>query len=375
MLEFGNIVTTNVVPYGTSDKKIEKKDFVCLFMQKKLYGAARHFWMPKVTDEIVLNTSHNFSVTNAYVQNPFNSIFNLKRSIDTLSYSCTLKNNEVIYSVELAPKTIEYMKYLTSTTEFFRNSDRVFLPLKLGTDIFIIAALSDIVFKHNYIEIRYDIEKWCLKRVTSDKDDIRRKIIDKAIELVNQSFNSSDKLTSLFKHNDYGWNVPVVLDFEDDYERRKAKRKLELERVYLNNNVLKPFDSIDILGEYYSVPGYIKLYVKAIEEFISDIGIISPSTPEHIYAYILAHEIFHAYQDFHVNLKKDICGENVEYSAEYYALRFVDNFLGDNALYKELCDNRRNNYLYPYSDALTHYGDINNPNSETLFLDFVNKWI
>ncbi len=279
----------------------------------------------------------------------------------------------------------------------YRDSytNRCFI-FKLGTSMYLIARKDELSIPYNdVIEVEYDFDYWnvCLDRVDADIPEDFRIVCEKAIEIVNNAITTWDRLMHLFQHNTFGWKVPVELDYSDDYEKRlkESQNIIGVDRdrrdPYCQG---KPDEEharesvIDHLGVYRVIDGHIVLYVKAIAEFIDKLGLSGTDKFKELCAYVLSHELFHAYQDFHVDLsRKKECelneknygnGEDIEISAEFFALRFVRNILKDEALFGKLCDHRKNNRLYPYSEALTKYGDISSDSSEDIFIDSVKKW-
>lgn len=105
--------------------------------------------------------------------------------------------------------------------------------------------------------------------------------------------------------------------------------------------------------------------------------------------YVLAHEFFHAYQDFCVCFEKmdrelgRFQGDDrIESFAEYFALRFLKDVLKDETLFQYMKESREASRKRsaelgkkdPYGDAVSLFGDIEKDTTEC-FLSEYDKWV
>ena len=218
--------------------------------------------------------------------------------------------------------------------------------------------IPDLVMAKQWVQ-----EKWMLKKTKTA--DISPKIdsaIDSAIKSVNDMFGKDGTLMDLLLSVP-GWEIPVIIDTETDLEQRRNADG-------------------DLLGLYRYTPieKELILYAKAIEDFHNQLQGAAFSL-EHLFAYVLAHELFHAYQDFHVSLteheKPHQKDPMIETFAEFFALRFVKDCLNDDGLFQALCDWRKdpnNNSSDPYAQAVNHFGDISGNASVTQFRCEQDSW-
>lgn len=91
---------------------------------------------------------------------------------------------------------------------------------------------------------------------------------------------------------------------------------------------------------------------------------------EKVIAYVLCHEVFHAYQDYHVGLLNANL-INIEAEAEFIALKYVRRVIRDYDLAALLCDNTYRNNSSVYSDSLRIYGPVFDRKT---YLNFVQNY-
>ena len=198
--------------------------------------------------------------------------------------------------------------------------------------------------------------------------------IPEAVGLIHAALSpaacADNRLWARFRFVPFGWNIPVIID----------------ETATLDEREKSPGD---LLGLYVHdrSSSHIVLFVRAIDEFLSRRPDLRPD--EHrvnMYAAVLAHELFHGWQDFHVCLSETAGSAghlsgipDIETFAEYFSLRFVKDCPGDLALYDALCASRRaqlapGNRCRDYAMALTAFGDIDDDASRNEFLRLLRKW-
>jgi hypothetical protein len=206
-----------------------------------------------------------------------------------------------------------------------------------------------------------------------------------AINKINEQFNlfyvfyvfidnDAPFIWEPFFYTQFGWKLNVTVDESESLDKR----------ITDSNN-----GETDVLGEYITeqetnkdiseypikTSSRIKLYKKACDDFCDELRLKYNITFDNsdVYFYVLAHELFHALQDFHVmtfycETKKGKLGE-FETQAEYFALRSVKTVLKNDDLFDALCKERVANPLKFYSDAVSSYGNIYSIASEKEFID------
>ena len=205
-------------------------------------------------------------------------------------------------------------------------------------------------------------------------EDSVSQAINKINEQFDNAFSSAPFVWEHFFSTQFGWKLNVTVD---------ENKGLDERRTDSNNG------ETDVLGEYITeqktnkdIPEYpiktsshIKLYKKACDDFCDELRLKYNITFDNndVYFYVLAHELFHALQDFHVmtyycETKKGRLGE-FEMQAEYFTLRSVKTVLKNDDLFDALCKERVANPLKFYSDAVSSYGDIYSIASEKEFID------
>ena len=155
-----------------------------------------------------------------------------------------------------------------------------------------------------------------------------------------------------------GWEVPLKVD---------TKKTIGDRHVEYGGKG----NGIDRLGEYSSsyksnekypmLTGIkITLYGKAIEEYCAQLNIQNIAS---YYAYVLAHELFHALQDYMLGIVwsgRVLSREEsavFETQAEYFALQFVKHYLQDAELHRIILADRAKQlqqqmqWLIPYAEA------------------------
>lgn len=193
------------------------------------------------------------------------------------------------------------------------------------------------------------------------------------------------------KKQELGWNVDVHF-VRKNPEREMTERDIE--------KILS--DGAVTFGEYSGVHSKvldsgaesfaaIYIYADILEAFVN-----YAKTKENVFIdrismvnYVLAHEFFHAYQDFCVCFEKmdrelgRFQGDDrIESFAEYFALRFLKDVLKDETLFQYMKESRdasrkRSAELGkkdPYGDAVSLFGDIEKDTTEC-FLSEYDKWV
>ena len=131
------------------------------------------------------------------------------------------------------------------------------------------------------------------------------------------------------------------------------------------------------------------IYSKAIEDLVDNTLIIKYGADkekrekyfEKIVMYVMAHEIFHAYQDFKTNnlksvkrLKNTDDFDKIETYAEYFALRFIKDVLKDEEVFNMMVRMRYEDMDSDYRDSINYFGDIKDDGSEKRFYELFKSW-
>ena len=231
---------------------------------------------------------------------------------------------------------------------------------------------------------------WLLKQKNDQVDED----VNKALEIINQKIKwnqEQDTIAKLISKMPLGWTVPVEIDETKGLEERKKgltgdDKVNELIDVFgcYENEKNESVNNSEYPTDYKSK---IILYTKAIREYRD---LLNPDIDiQHMYAYVLAHELFHARQDFEVGLMHsfDRLNKNndntlivqTETLAEFFALRFVKKELKDDLLFEELCRSRSKELLDDspckrYAEALNKYGDIKSDKALDGFRKALDDW-
>ena len=265
-------------------------------------------------------------------------------------------------------------------------------------------------------------DKWKIGKVYADNDYVG--IVENAANIINRRIASKTcyKLYNLFYTDPMAWEVPVVL-YENNRSYEKAPenhRKKEITEVWgtyqywsepssLTDDCLYPkntysrinlfLDNIlnlcdrlydlskeNILDEFNAL--VYRLHIAGDLLFDREITemIIVPYKVNivHVFAYVFAHEMFHALQDFSVGLLRDSCVKEIvqfdlkETLAEYFALDFVWNVLKDHKLAFLLCFNRmkeeKNNGPNSYTKSIYQFGFVFGGTSYDRFIRSLFEW-
>lgn len=260
--------------------------------------------------------------------------------------------------------------------------------------------LKDI--RDNGDDVSYMSNSWKLGKIVNGQlDPAFAPYVALAIHAINSGFmrlNRSICISDLFVVDPIGWTIPVKL----------MKNRRENERYF------KTIGRNDANGSYnfeglipeptekktcpmpIETHSYIVLYIDEINAQIRKVNNAAGRIPikkENIIAYTLAHELFHAWQDFHVGLlhfdswiignPNSMLGDETETLAEFFALRFVRDVLKDELLADILCkfwddetQKRQALNLKPssYALALSEYGDVFKKSSLDKFLEILSEW-
>ncbi len=249
---------------------------------------------------------------------------------------------------------------LLGSNPFYNNTDDYYMPL-------LISGLGDDP-DWRLIDggMILDLQKWeLIDEGNKRKDDFDTDTKDyyiEAKEIVNGFLEKAfgdNEFMGLFGDPPFGYNVSVKQDDTEDYTARQ--------KVFQPGEGKDAVSCIDLFGIYTHTGdrvGEITIFTKAIEGFIKEHGLNGKKT--NFCAYVMAHELFHAYQDFWV-LLKGIDGKDqnlndmMETLAEGFAFGFVRDCLKDEDLFQALYkfrdeESKSNNPLViPYDKAVQYF--------------------
>ena len=184
---------------------------------------------------------------------------------------------------------------------------------------------------------------------------------------------------SFFSNDVFGWKIKVELDFDQILSDKPELPDGDILGYYNagyddNNKNSEP--TYPFGGE----PS-IKLYMQAIGTYAQQLG-AENKIPD-IVAYVLAHELFHAWQDFHYSTKyykeqvsnyEDIKKEDIEIFAEAFSLLYVRDVIDDSSLFEELV---KSSYYREQFKNIPNYGEMleNIKNvTDKEFADSLDSW-
>ena len=282
--------------------------------------------------------------------------------------------------------------------------------LGLSNDKRIIREIED--FPKDWDDVSYISESWKLGKIVNAELDLAfASDVKEAIEAINLKLLRLHKdvsISDLFAVDPIGWTIPVKL----------VKKRSE------NENNLKPIGKDDPYGCYncegiisnstewrpYFFPlethSYIVLYIDEINTLVQSLNASAGNFPierSRVIAYVLAHELFHAWQDFHVGLlhfdnwlkgnPNSTLNDEAETLAEYFALNFLWFVLKDGYVAKARRDfrekeaddaQRQGRKPSAYAQAVRVYGDVfekylpdKNPQQKQpldRFLEALSQW-
>lgn len=267
---------------------------------------------------------------------------------------------------------------------------------------------------NNFDEINKRIEE-CKKDFEESKRRYRdfrflepEVLIAKAVQIINTELgkcNGGVRITDLFAIDPVGWTVPVKINFQIKTNEDYIGGKDTLGAYVYNaeNSVLINDEGESINGYPYNLRSWIETDPIKLQDFAlqlnADCKFLVRAyfrdaqiniSEEHklydalsdiyergfsfddlvgIYVYVLAHEIFHAWQDYHIGLwhtSKNLASdkrkrgfEESETLAEFFAIHFVWSILKNKPLAFLLCANRMREMEYVGPNG---YTDVVNKN-------------
>lgn len=215
------------------------------------------------------------------------------------------------------------------------------------------------------------------------------KSIDHNLKEIVNSFNkflnqAHDSVFDILSTCELGWHVLI-------YESAKMVSKAKNEGCFdtlgcyvwgTNQNELE----IDMYNREYR---YICVFTKAIEDYVTELirknsDILDENRSDEycnmVTMSVMAHEMFHAYQDFKVNFQNSKREHDlIETYAEYFGLIFIKDILKENELFEAMIRDwesydGNDEDLLEYKNALTFFGDIREDASKKTFAKFLNEW-
>lgn len=210
-------------------------------------------------------------------------------------------------------------------------------------------------------------------------------IIDKFNSYIEKNIGG---LFGLISVAELGWHVDVL---ESDEKKISVKYEYEDDMPENESRIIDLFGEYICKGLHECMEEYrcIIIYSKAIEDFVDNTLIIKYGADkekreeyfEKIVMYVMAHEIFHAYQDFKTNnlksvkrLKNTDDFDKIETYAEYFALRFIKDVLKDEEVFNMMVRMRYEDTDSDYRDSINYFGDIKDDGSEKRFYELFKSW-
>ena len=256
--------------------------------------------------------------------------------------------------------------------------------------------------RDNGDDVSYMSSSWKLgKTVNGQLDPAFAPYVALAVHTINSGFMRLERnicISDLFVVDPIGWTVPVKLmrNRRENENNFKTIGRNDANGSYIFEGLIpKPTEkrTCPLPIETHS---YIVLYIDEINAQIQKVNNVAGGNPikkENIIAYTLAHELFHAWQDFHVGLlhfdnwitgnPNPMLDDETETLAEFFALRFVRDVLKDKLLADILCkfwdDEIQKRQAYnmnpsPYALAVSKYGDVFEKSSLGKFLEDLSDW-
>ena len=238
-------------------------------------------------------------------------------------------------------------------------------------------------------------------------------LIKKAVRSVSRNINSGTSYPErlqLFNTDPVGWTIPVYIELsgyrprseglhpdalacyewwdepysnigeDDGYPHRICSRIV----LYIDKILDHAACIYDNRGQWYDMISdpYSPLFCaerytwrKDIEEYFTDLRSRAKDVfLKRVLEYVIAHELFHAYQDYHVgfvaqkkagSFKEQNFKDILETQAEFFAMDYVMNVVnekclawGEYAKWREVLHRSTNNGLLPYAKAIEAYGKI-----------------
>ena len=263
-----------------------------------------------------------------------------------------------------------------------------------------LSQLSPSIFSNipaNWDDVSYMSEKWKLgKLINGNQFPQWEEVVELAIDKVNSTIKKlcqGVRVTDLFVVDPIGWTIPVKLEYGYEMnERRIIDRDYRLAEYRCfgdDDNGKAPYPL--------ETHSYIVLYIKEINDLMRTIADkrwnYGVNNSKNVIAYVLAHELFHAWQDFHVGLMHySTCRkrhlyiddkDEMETLAEFFALNYVGSVLKDKPLVKILYDFRKEEAREAREKgeepkayaAVTEFGDnLDNVRAFSMFIKKLADW-
>ena len=262
------------------------------------------------------------------------------------------------------------------------------------------ASLENINIDNHYVCIEAETDEYNLdtswKLVRGNKYEDGSKIYyspsDKFGNIIDKFNSYIEKniggLFGLISVAELGWHVDVL---ESDEKKISVKYEYEDDMPENESRIIDLFGEYICKGLHECMEEYrcIIIYSKAIEDFVDNTLIIKYGADkekreeyfEKIVMYVMAHEIFHAYQDFKTNnlksvkrLKNTDDFDKIETYAEYFALRFIKDVLKDEEVFNMMVRMRYEDTDSDYRDSINYFGDIKDDGSEKRFYELFKSW-
>ena len=295
------------------------------------------------------------------------------------AYGCTsrivsINSNSFVYPIRSGDREKEFFFAKASMLQI----ENVLVPLgegeakKEGGKYVLLPVLDRDRLRTDRSPFSY--ESWRLVPAAADtpQDGLQNRLYQDALlaaDLVNIALSrpSRDKLWALFGRFPFGWKIGLMIDTNSTLR----------ERMRIAGS------DFDVLGFYAPDDRSVTLFALAVWEYLQNVLKAGEQEFAYCCAHVLSHEMFHALQDFEVNLSENPGRvsdplPNDETFAEFFALRYAEDVLHDTPLFTALCRERKkllekaaNNC---YAKALNQFGDITNEESRGRFLTELKSW-
>lgn len=203
---------------------------------------------------------------------------------------------------------------------------------------------SEVPNNHSGSEISY---RWKLEFPISfnpydyDREKTVERTVLEAVNIINSKLGSeSSPITNLFSADPIGWTIPVRIAYRTEEGRKGLIGEKDTLGVYCfwaDWEKTLPDYLLNIDSEIILNVGEID---GLFQKLRNNCGRYITIDEVHLYVYVLAHELFHAWQDYHVGLyyHSTMTGSRrtgfvaAETLAEYFAINFVYSVLDDPVL-------------------------------------------
>lgn len=237
----------------------------------------------------------------------------------------------------------------------------------------------------NLNDYRFDIMPEVIGRAKSLEEISPnwKEIVNSFNESLNQTHGSVFDILSTCE---LGWHVLIYETGKMDSKAKKEGCFDELGCYVWGTNAKQDELNVDMYNREYR---YICVFTKTIEDYVTGLirknsDILDENRSDEycnmVTMSVMAHEMFHAYQDFKVNFQNSKKEHDlIETYAEYFGLIFIKDILKEDELFETLVRDwesydGNDEDLLEYKNALTFFGDIREDASKKTFAKFLNEW-